>query len=75
MRFRDLNGGSNRDAGLDIAGWIPFEDRTLGQLIVFGQRETGADWRNHTSGSARFTELWMEEPSLVEGVFRSGSGQ
>ena len=71
-RFRNLNGGpvQARDAGLDIVGWIPFGDRTPGQLIVFGQCKTGTDWRNHTSDldPARFNKLWMEEPFLVDPV-------
>ena len=67
-RFRNLNGGpvQARDAGLDIVGWIPFEDRTPGQLIVFGQCKT--DWRRHGSvlDPAKFNKLWMEEPFLVD---------
>ena len=71
-RFRNLNGGQvlARDAGLDIVSWIPFEDRTPGQLIVFGQCKTGTDWRNHTSDldPSRFNKLWMKEPFLVDPV-------
>lgn len=72
VRFRNLNARQihARDAGLDIVGWIPFEDRSSGQLIVFGQCKTGTEWRKHTHNldPVKFNKLWMEEPFLVDPI-------
>lgn len=35
-----------KDGGLDIVVWRPFEDRKKGKLIGFGQCKTGTEWRH-----------------------------
>lgn len=55
------------DDGLDAVGWIPFSDRSRGQLIVFGQCKTGTHWTEHKSRlqPSDFVRLWMSDPPLV----------
>lgn len=49
------------DDGLDVVGWIPFEDRCSSQLTVFGQCKTGTSWNKEISrlNPFTFTSKWM----------------
>ena len=52
------------DGGLDTVVWIPFSDRSRGQLIVFAQCKTGTTWPDHVNKlrPETFTRLWMSDP-------------
>lgn len=54
------------DGGLDTVSWVPFSDKSRGQLIVFGQCKTGTSWPDHTLKlrPETFTRLWMSDPPL-----------
>ena len=68
-RFRNPDKApvAENDGGLDTVSWIPFSDRSRGQLIVFGQCKTGTTWREHTNKlrPETFTRLWMSDAPLV----------
>jgi len=57
-----------RDGGLDTVGWVPFTDRRLGQLIVFGQCKTGTNWRDDTAKlqPSDFNKKWVSDPFSVD---------
>lgn len=49
------------DDGLDVVGWIPFEDCRQSQITIFGQCKTGTNWRKEISrlNPTTFTAKWM----------------
>ena len=59
---------SAKDDGLDTVGWIPFADKSPGQLIVFGQCKTGTNWRDETAKlrPENFAKKWLEGSFLVD---------
>ena len=46
--YKQPYGGTNqqKDGGVDIVAWIPFEDGKDSQLIALGQCKTGSNWQN-----------------------------
>ena len=56
MLARELNDGGGykdrgvtehaKDAQIDIVAWIPFRDKSIGKLILFGQCKTGDSWQD-----------------------------
>ncbi|MCY3569280.1 MAG: hypothetical protein OXH38_11670 [Chloroflexi bacterium] len=56
-----------KDAGLDLAVWVPFKDGRLNQLSVFGQCAAGRNWRSKISElqPSHFCRSWMLEPPAL----------
>jgi len=56
-----------KDAGLDLAVWVPFNDGRLNQLSVFGQCAAGQNWRGKISElqPSHFCRSWMLEPPAL----------
>jgi len=67
-RYRNTDGirVQANDDKLDIVGWVPFADRQLGQISVFGQCKTGTNWRDEVASLRPdiFIDKWMERPFL-----------
>lgn len=59
---------SAKDDKLDAVAWVPFCDRSPGQLIIFGQCKTGTTWRDHVSQLQpdAFIKRWMTNPYLID---------
>lgn len=45
-RYENIDTGAvhAKDDKLDAVAWVPFADKTPGQLVVFGQCKTGSNW-------------------------------
>ncbi len=46
-----------KDLGLDIVGWLPFEDEIGNQLAIFVQCACGKDWNKKLSETKRYNRL------------------
>ena len=56
-----------KDAGLDLAAWVPFGDGRLNQLSVFGQCAAGQNWRSKITElqPSHFCRSWMLDPPAL----------
>ena len=56
-----------KDAGLDLAAWVPFGDDRLNQLSVFGQCAAGQNWRGKITElqPVHFCRSWMKDPPAL----------
>ncbi len=56
-----------KDAGLDLAAWVPFGDGRLNQLSVFGQCAAGQNWRDKITElqPVHFSRSWMQYPPAL----------
>jgi hypothetical protein len=59
--FRSQRTGSTKDSKLDLVAWKGFRDSRPGQIILFGQCASGANWRDKLSElvPAAFWDQWM----------------
>jgi hypothetical protein len=68
--FRVLDSGPMHanDDKLDVVGWIPFADKSPGQIIVFGQCKTGTAWTERLCNlqPAGFIKKWINGPFMVD---------
>ncbi len=68
--YRQIDDRSDqaKDGGLDTVGWIPFADRSPGQLIIFGQCKTGTNWRDDTTKlhPENFAKICLSDSFLVD---------
>jgi len=58
------------DDGLDVVGWIPFEDKLPAKLCIFAQCKTGTGWHDgvHRLDPAAFVKRWMSASIVVDPV-------
>ncbi len=56
-----------QDDKLDVVAWLPFVNRSPGQLIIFAQSKTGTSWRDKTKELSPeiFQKKWLSKPFLV----------
>jgi len=59
-----------RDDGVDIVGWIPFNDRRSSKLSMFVQVKTGTSWRDrlYECQPEAFMTKWMTKGFVVNPV-------
>jgi hypothetical protein len=67
--FRNLDPGpvDANDDKLDTVAWVPFSDKSRGQLIIFGQCKTGSNWGGLVTQlqPEGFIKRWMTEGYLL----------
>jgi hypothetical protein len=52
--FGEISKKGNQDKGLDLIGWIPFEDTVPNFLAILGQCACGKDWNKKLNETTRF---------------------
>lgn len=64
---RRMKASDMKDAGLDLAVWVPFGDDRLNQLSVFGQCAAGQNWRGKITElqPSHFCRSWMLETPAI----------
>lgn len=69
------------DNGLDVVGWVPFEDKNSGRLIIFGQCACTPNWihKQRDSDASRWQNfISLKAPSsnmvFIPYCFRSANG-
>jgi len=68
--LKEANGFSNpdfaapqdKDGKLDVVAWVPFNDRSVGQLIMFSQCKTGTSYDDEVSKlqPGAFIQKWID---------------
>ncbi|MFT4203065.1 MAG: hypothetical protein QM610_04055 [Chitinophagaceae bacterium] len=56
--FNDDNVLGNQERGLDLVGWIDFNDKINNYLIVMGQCACGKEWTKKTSETKRYEKYF-----------------
>lgn len=61
------------DDKLDAVAWIPFNDETPGQLIIFGQCKTGTNWKNLETQlqPTVFAKRWLKSRAFLVDPIRA----
>lgn len=56
------------DDKLDVVGWIPFTDKSPGQIIIFGQCKTGTAWTEQLCKlqPSAFIKKWIDGHIMVD---------
>lgn len=54
--------GKEKDGGIDIIAWIPFEDRKDSLLIALGQCKTGSNWERFLKKNEFFSKYTTYTP-------------
>lgn len=56
------------DDKLDVVGWIPFTDKSPGQIIIFGQCKTGTAWTEQLCKlqPSSFIKKWINGHIMVD---------
>lgn len=49
---------SSKEEGLDVVGWIPFEDNNPNTIIIFGQCACGKDWFGKQIETKRYDKFY-----------------
>lgn len=57
-----------KDDKLDVVAWLPFEDRKVSKVIVFGQCKTGTAWTEQLCRlhPVDFIKKWVETPFVFD---------
>jgi len=64
---------NSKEEGLDLIGWIPFEDNNPNTIIILGQCACGKDWFNKQNETLRYDRFYS--PYLlpfIHAMFLSG---
>ena len=49
---------SSKEEGLDVVGWIPFEDNNPNTIIILGQSACGKDWVGKQNETQRYDRFY-----------------
>jgi hypothetical protein len=63
--LKQISPSSSQEEGLDIVGWIPFEDKNPNTLIILGQCACGKNWiskQHETKRYENFYEFYKHPP-------------
>jgi len=52
--IEQISDQNSKEEGLDIVGWIPFEDNNPNTIIIFGQCACGKDWFGKQNDTLRY---------------------
>ncbi len=70
--FQSLDSGPvhANDDKLDVVGWLPFQDQTPSQIVVFGQCKTGTAWSDRLCQlqPTAFIKKWINGHFLLEPI-------
>lgn len=72
--FQNINGEEAivraQDDGVDVVGWLPFDDDAPGKLAIFAQVKTGTSWRDNVleCQPENFQKKWLSGTFTVSPV-------
>lgn len=52
----NISGGNNQERGLDVVGWIPFDDSCANLITILGQCACGKEWMSKHHDTRRFKQ-------------------
>ena len=66
----DVSSRNNQEEGLDLVGWIPFDDGIPSMLSIFGQCACGDEWHSKQHETRRYEEFFKFYKVLpIHGLF------
>lgn len=56
--INSISNSNTKEKGLDVVGWIPFEDNNPNTIIIFGQCACGKDWFGKQVETKRYDKFY-----------------